>query len=193
MPTPTESSHTKHAATKKQRNQRGRIAPQLMRRPWWQSPGAVGGGAVLLLVAALVVVGLLGGSKGTTGTSAAGAAPLPAAVVDALTKPSTSLFDTVGSGGQRGYLTKLPGTAITNGPTGKPFVVYVGAEYCPFCAAERWSVVMALARFGSFSNLHESTSSPSDTFPQYQYRDLPRQWLQQRVVSVRGRGASRWQ
>jgi hypothetical protein len=165
MPTRTESSHTKHAPTKKQRNQRGRITLPVVRRPWWQSPGAVGGGAVLLLVAALVVVGLLGGSKGATGTSAASAVPLPATVVDALTKPSTTLLETVGSGGQSGYLSKLPGTAITTGPNGKPFVVYVGAEYCPFCAAERWSVVMAMARFGSFSNLHESTSSATDTFP----------------------------
>ena len=36
---------------------------------------------------------------------------------------------------------------------GKPLVLYVGAEYCPYCAAERCAMVQALSRFGTFSNL----------------------------------------
>lgn len=36
---------------------------------------------------------------------------------------------------------------------GKPAVVYVGGEFCPFCAAERWSMVIAFSRFGTFKNL----------------------------------------
>ena len=42
---------------------------------------------------------------------------------------------------------------------GKPIVVYVGAEYCPFCAVERWALIMALERFGNFTNLHYTTSA----------------------------------
>ena len=30
--------------------------------------------------------------------------------------------------------------------------VYVGGEFCPICAMERWAVVMALSHFGNFSN-----------------------------------------
>jgi hypothetical protein len=48
---------------------------------------------------------------------------------------------------------------------GKPRVLYVGAEYCPFCAAERWAVVAALSRFGTFSGLGETTSSHIDVYP----------------------------
>ena len=48
---------------------------------------------------------------------------------------------------------------------GKPRVLYVGAEYCPFCAAERWAMVAALSRFGTFSNLGITSSSASDTDP----------------------------
>ncbi len=44
-------------------------------------------------------------------------------------------------------------------------MIYVGAEYCPYCAAERWSLVMALARFGTFSGLQEMRSSPTDVDP----------------------------
>src|SRR5581483_6926884 len=46
---------------------------------------------------------------------------------------------------------------------GKPEVLYMGAEYCPFCATERWAMVVALSRFGKFSNLHYIHSSPTDT------------------------------
>ncbi|MCL5427970.1 MAG: DUF929 domain-containing protein [Candidatus Marsarchaeota archaeon] len=48
---------------------------------------------------------------------------------------------------------------------GKPEVLYIGAEYCPYCAAERWAMVIALMRFGNFSNLHLMTSSAADTPP----------------------------
>jgi len=42
---------------------------------------------------------------------------------------------------------------------GKPVVVYVGAEFCPYCAVERWALIMALERFGNFTNLHYTTSA----------------------------------
>ena len=29
----------------------------------------------------------------------------------------------------------------------------MGAEYCPYCAAERWAMIVALSRFGTFSGL----------------------------------------
>lgn len=48
---------------------------------------------------------------------------------------------------------------------GKPAITYVGAEYCPFCAAERWAVVVALSRFGTFTGLGTTTSSSSDVHP----------------------------
>jgi Domain of unknown function (DUF929) len=38
----------------------------------------------------------------------------------------------------------------------------MGAEFCPYCAAERWSMVMWLSRFGTFKNLHEIESSSTD-------------------------------
>jgi len=49
---------------------------------------------------------------------------------------------------------------------GKPMVIYVGAEYCPYCAAERWPMVVALSRFGTFSDLSTTTSAPQpEVFP----------------------------
>ena len=48
---------------------------------------------------------------------------------------------------------------------GKPEVFYEGAEYCPYCAAERWSVTAALSRFGTFTKLGISHSSTVDVYP----------------------------
>lgn len=60
-------------------------------------------------------------------------------------------------------------SSINNTPpltlNGKPEILYIGAEFCPFCAAERWPIIIALLRFGTFSNLHFMTSSASDYAP----------------------------
>jgi len=52
---------------------------------------------------------------------------------------------------------------LTSG--GSPEALFIGAEFCPYCAAERWALIMAFSRFGTFSNLHETTSSPYDADP----------------------------
>ncbi len=48
---------------------------------------------------------------------------------------------------------------------GKPEVLYIGADYCPFCAAQRWPLIVALGRFGSFSNLGGTESAAGDIYP----------------------------
>ena len=40
---------------------------------------------------------------------------------------------------------------LTSG--GKPEVLYIGAQYCPYCAAERWALAVALSKFGTFQGL----------------------------------------
>jgi hypothetical protein len=47
---------------------------------------------------------------------------------------------------------------------GKPEVLFVGADYCPFCAAERWPLIVALSRFGRFIGLHDTQSAGSSVF-----------------------------
>lgn len=46
-----------------------------------------------------------------------------------------------------------------------PRIIYVGADFCPFCAAERWALVIALSKFGTFNVLHYMTSSATDVYP----------------------------
>ena len=48
---------------------------------------------------------------------------------------------------------------------GKPEVLYVGGEFCPYCAVTRWGLIIALMRFGTFSNLTYMQSSAKDAYP----------------------------
>jgi hypothetical protein len=51
---------------------------------------------------------------------------------------------------------------------GKPQVLYLGAEYCPFCAAQRWALIVALSRFGTFTGLRNMQSAATSAFPEVQ-------------------------
>jgi hypothetical protein len=75
---------------------------------------------------------------------------------------SNSKVPTASAGGS-GYFASVKGSPLTSG--GKPEVLYIGAEYCPFCAAERWSMIVALSRFGTFTGLSTVHSSSTDSFP----------------------------
>jgi len=55
-----------------------------------------------------------------------------------------------------GYLTPVSGSPLTK--EGKPEVQYVGADFCPYCAALRWPLIVALGRFGTFSGLTPARS-----------------------------------
>ena len=46
--------------------------------------------------------------------------------------------------------------------SGKTLVFFLGAGFCPFCAAERWSIVEALKNFGTWQNLQEDFSAEKD-------------------------------
>jgi hypothetical protein len=55
------------------------------------------------------------------------------------------------------------GSPLTS--NGEPEVFYFGAEGCPYCAVDRWSMVLALSQFGQFSSVPLTVSSTIDNFP----------------------------
>jgi hypothetical protein len=123
---------------------------------------AIAGTAIVLVLAVLVVARLVTASNASAASVASG--PAPASVVDMLTGVDQSTFDRVG----RGTVAQLP-TPVRGepavGPNGLPVVTYIGAEYCPFCAGERWPLIVALSRFGTFSGLQLSHSASDDIYP----------------------------
>jgi hypothetical protein len=72
-------------------------------------------------------------------------------------------FDTVGPGTATGLKTVTGQPALTS--DGKPEVLYIGGEYCPYCAAERWALATALSRFGTLSGVSLIHSSSTDVYP----------------------------
>jgi thiol-disulfide isomerase/thioredoxin len=119
--------------------------------------------AVVAIVVAFVVVKSLGSSS-TPQHSSAGGTPLPASVVNDITGVPASTAEAVGRGSTAPKsIIPLNGAPLIK--SGKPEVVYIGAEYCPYCAAERWAMAVALSRFGTFSGLRGIHSSSSDAFP----------------------------
>ena len=123
--------------------------------------------AVVVVIAAVVIGAVVasrppsapaagGGSTGSTASADAALAKLvalPQATLDASPAPNPNQAPAKLQGG----------TALTQ--DGKPKVLYVGAEYCPFCAMERWALIGALAKFGTFNGLKPTTSASDDVHP----------------------------
>ncbi len=144
---------------------RGRIAAQqaaARRQEQRRRTFAIGGVAVALLAVIGIIIGALV-SRSSPSSPAAGPQPLPAGVQAKLTLPA-STFAAVGIGSSSTkYLKPVTGPALTSG--GKPQMLYIGAEWCPYCAAERWAMATALSRFGHFTPLKGVHSSGSDVYP----------------------------
>src|SRR5438034_5850459 len=120
--------------------------------------------AVVAIVVAFVVVKSLGSSSAPSKPASATGTPLPSSVVNDITNVPASTLEAVGKGSTvPKSVIRLNGTPLTK--DGKPEVLYIGAEYCPYCAAERWAMAVALSKFGTFTGLRGIHSSSSDAFP----------------------------
>jgi len=105
---------------------------------------------VVVIVVTLVVIKVAGGGGSSNGSfSPAAGTPIPASITTKLTSiPLTTLVAAPTSG-----LIRSP-QAIKDprlNASGKPDLLYIGAEYCPICATERWAMYVALSKFGTFS------------------------------------------
>lgn len=132
-------------------------------------PGSASGRGVAVAIAAgvlVVVAVVIFVLVGTGGKGSKRATPAPADVVHAATSVPQATLDAVAAG--KTSLASPPektSTTQTLTQGGKPLVVYEGAEFCPYCAAERWAMVVALSKFGTFHNLGQTTSSSTDVYP----------------------------
>ena len=148
----------------RQQNAREKIAAQRAaeRKAQRRRQTLIAGGSVLAVLAVVaVLIGVKLASSGGSGGSTNGTAQ--PAVVKAVTSVPAATTDAVGKGASNPkMLIPLSGApALTSG--GKPEVLYMGAEYCPFCATERWAMLNALSRFGAFSNIRFIHSAADDT------------------------------
>ncbi len=115
--------------------------------------------AALLVIAILILLKVTAPPK----VNALNNKPVAVAVVQNLTTVSPKTFALAATIAPASHAVAGSSTTWTSG--GKPVVFYYGFEWCPYCAASRWAIVTALARFGTWSGLEYMTSSPTDVDP----------------------------
>ena len=127
-------------------------------------------GLLTVIVVIIIVIGsVIGGaiilsrppnSTNTTVTGILGS-PINYTLYQNLTNVSYSTLSAVGTGASDVTApSSISSSPLTNGS--KPEILYIGAEFCPYCAAERWALVVALSKFGNFTGLEYMQSAPSD-------------------------------
>ena len=157
----------KASRTKVDASRREKIAAQRAaeRRAEQRRRILIASGSILVVIAVVVAFIVVKANNKPSGSSSNGpTGSALASVVSKVTNVPASTLDTIGDGGGA-FTGKIQsvngGTPLTSG--GKPEMLYMGAEYCPYCAAERWSMIVALSRFGTFSGLSTVHSSTTDT------------------------------
>ncbi|MGH9172439.1 MAG: DUF929 family protein [Acidimicrobiales bacterium] len=125
-------------------------------------------GSVVVAVFVVVVVLVSTLSSSASGsTTPFKAKPASAALVKGVTDIPESSFKTADTGdgtvGVSSELDETTGQAALKS-NGLPELMYVGAEGCPYCAAARWPMIIALSRFGTFKGLGIIKSSPVDSW-----------------------------
>jgi hypothetical protein len=158
-----KASRTKQGVSRQQRIAAQRAAQR--RREVRNRVLLISGATALVIVIVVVFVVIKVNSKPAATTSSANGptgAALSSVIHDTVSVPATTL-EKIGAGSVTNPPAKISGTPLTSG--GKPEMLYIGAEYCPYCAFERWGMIVALSRFGSFSGLSTVHSSSSDQYP----------------------------
>jgi hypothetical protein len=115
----------------------------------------------IIAVVAVVTVSLVVGFylALNAGSSALDGKPVPQSVYTLLYQTSRAPYGVSDTASLTSVHALTGQTFSTNG---EPILVYVGADYCLYCAFQRWSLIMALMRFGNFTNLEYMHSSVGD-------------------------------
>jgi hypothetical protein len=131
----------------------------------------------LVIVAAVVLFLARGGGSSANATAASGSVPVGTAPAGA-NRPSAAASVALGQ------IRRESSEPLLDG--GKPLVFFMGAEWCPFCASERWGLVEATSRFGKWSDLRELRSREGqDYFPALATYDLSQATYTSDYISIR--------
>ena len=120
--------------------------------------------ASAILIIVLILVYTFVSSGGNSANIALTNLPVSQADMSALSTAANNmtLADKIGVGAIGVFPNQVNGSLLAD--NGSPEVFYAGGDHCPFCAATRWSLIIALMRFGTFTNLHYMTSSSTDVY-----------------------------
>ncbi len=125
--------------------------------------------AIVLVLMGLMIFFVLGNKNSTKSSSSSlsnksfDGKPVSLNIMEKLNSVSLSAISGSLTTAPKSNISNINNTLLTK--NNLPRVIYIGADYCPFCAAERWALIIALSKFGTFTNLHYMTSSSSDVYP----------------------------
>ena len=117
--------------------------------------------AVVAAAATLVTVSLTKSPAHLTASESAA----PAAVVRQVAAVPDGVLTQVSPGRVATPLRQVASSGPPLTVNGKPAIVFVSEESCPFCAAERWPLAVALSHFGNWSQLGVTKSAATDIYP----------------------------
>jgi hypothetical protein len=96
---------------------------------------------------------------------AAGESPAPVSLIRQVTRVPDTVLSRVNACQPATPLQPVPAADPPLTIDGKSAIVFVSEESCPFCAAERWQLTVALSHFGTWSHLGSTRSSATDVYP----------------------------
>ncbi len=157
----------------RQQAARERIAAQqaAAKRAEARRRALIAGGSIVVVIAvviALIVAKAFNNSTASASKAAAATASMQTTVLSDIASVPASALNQVGAGPSGSNAVDPLQPVAKKAPLlmqdGKPEMLYIGAEFCPFCGAERWAMAVALSRFGTFTGLHLIHSDSDDVY-----------------------------
>ncbi len=146
---------------------------------------------ILILAAAPAYAGLFGsnGSKTPPAIAAKLNKPVPTRLLATLEKASKAALG-MGTTPSPVYLKAINGPRVAKG--NQVGMLYIGADFCPYCAGQRWALILTLVRFGQFSGLEYMASTAHDVYPNtptfsFQHATYKSKYVVFRPVETRSR------
>lgn len=118
---------------------------------------AIVGVAIVGVLIAIIAIHAGGSADNSSDRTAA-----PASVVDTITGVTPATLTSVAGGSATASARPANSGDPVLTANGKPQVLFIGGEFCPHCAAERWALLQAFSRFGKFKGISEIHSAAND-------------------------------
>jgi hypothetical protein len=132
--------------------------------------------ALGLIIVAICLLGTLVLVRDSTGPNTSSTvetfSPAPSSLLSTMAQVPASVFNTVGVSSPTSPVVapqpagggNAPMWLAANGGTPLPVVFFYGAEFAPYAGVQRWPLVLALSRFGTFTKLGLMESSATTAF-----------------------------
>lgn len=149
---------------------------------------------IAIIIGGFVLIQRLQTTQASTTPGGGQLEPLDSTVFQEVIGVSQTTWKAIGTGGMTQPFSKTTKTSPLKGANSLPEFLYIGGEYCPNCAAERWAILNALSRFGTFSKISQihsaeeniSTLSFEDSSYTSQYVDFVPREINGNVASSSG-------